>query len=1095
MSCECSIEYYSRPFDYQISTIAYHSLFENRDPKHFQITIEGVTYDFTLISSPDSDLDYKIKNIKDRKSLTNIMDSFSLDDVSETYDFERDGYNYYNISNSNISQSEKCELLRRLFLGKSIMIDYHNYSFIHQVANVIKIQELSEISDLTHRACTEQSDQFVFYYRKNVFYIKHSFKSFFFHFWTNVFSFFCFFGFFGRLLQTLWDISGPTMVFCLFLNTLILFITMALVTLKDYIVWFFIVVIPFLLYSLYFPNIISISIVEAMERNLYRKKTFFYTHQRLISLFIRIIFNVDNIPKYINIGKIHTFVHGVLFLTFTCGFIANLMNNKAPPFLNVWIIIFVFYVPLVRYFSLYIFYLIHSIVSLFNKPRRRFLEIGEFDNPYLCSFYLRERPWIDFFERKGNKSKLAHNGRLLVRLIFSKTTYSILATIAVIVYMCCAQTHMSAGQVLITIFIGIVMIFVLATRINFPFFWIYRIRGHRVTEGKIEEMRENIKKVALKRLQRYKRYQDSNLSKGRAETRNRKESQYLPDDDDNDNDNSLDNTESVDSQIEGIDQDIKDNVLRQEALQWHEIATTWSKHYKYLRWSSMILVCMTFVFVAALVPMAGATAIKTSNEEGNTSGNFSAYEKSWLFEQYEKRIHKGEINHDGYDGYPHNFNRYKNKSYRNKFTDNTNSTDSSDGYNGTDSSDGYNGTDSSDGYNGTDSSDGYNGTDSTDGYDFYSETFRYPLSPVCYMRPKGLSIQEIAALTVLSNPTPVNYSYSMRWMIEEFLSERGEVGKDIIFENTPFKWDRSFQSSMTLTRFRKNPKLSVFAIRGTSNMQDMIADVEIWFASVVINVVISFFPFVSIYSDKTIELIGVVTNLPRYAFKQFSLVEQYKNRFTDYIYEYLYGGNNGNETTNVENDIHINFHEDPEKTDENNKNKNFFSRIKNNIFQKISGRKKELLRRQMRPNKKRTKTEIGFHIDPDEDIMIVGHSLGGGLAKIISLSTGIQAVALSGPGVRFIGSFYKNKTVKNVRETIVDIIPGQDLVARVDMSLGTQIHIPCHRGLSCHSTRRLMCQIAVMCNTFKRHENWCTFYFDDKQIKEMFRIGEVVKIG
>lgn len=65
---------------------------------------------------------------------------------------------------------------------------------------------------------------------------------------------------------------------------------------------------------------------------------------------------------------------------------------------------------------------------------------------------------------------------------------------------------------------------------------------------------------------------------------------------------------------------------------------------------------------------------------------------------------------------------------------------------------------------------------------------------------------------------------------------------------------------MTLTRFRKEPKLSVFTIRGTANQQDVIADAEIWFASVVINIMNSFFLLVNIYSDKTIELIGVVTN-------------------------------------------------------------------------------------------------------------------------------------------------------------------------------------------------------------------------------------------
>ena len=329
---------------------------------------------------------------------------------------------------------------------------------------------------------------------------------------------------------------------------------------------------------------------------------------------------------------------------------------------------------------------------------------------------------------------------------------------------------------------------------------------------------------------------------------------------------------------------------------------------------------------------------------------------------------------------------------------------------------------------------------------------KYTLSPLCYLKPKGLSITEIIALTMLANPpAPDNFSEDQWEVVGRFLSERGEIGKDVIFVSTPFKWDKTFESSMMLTRFRREPKLSVFTIRGTANQQDMIADVEIWFASVVINVMNSFFPFVSLYSDKTIELIGVVTNLPRYAFKQFSLVEEYKNRFVDYIYEYIYGDK-----------------------DSRSANERMFS----DWF--------------MKSRSKKSAKKLNFHIDPNEDVMIIGHSLGGGLVKIISLVTGIQAVALSGPGVRFIGHFYQNKTVMNVKETIIDIIPDQDLIARVNMPLGTQIQVPCRRGLSFHSYFRLICQVAVMCNTYKKYAEFCEKHFDAEAIDEMFKIGEVV---
>lgn len=731
---------------------------------------------------------------------------------------------------------------------------------------------------------------------------------------------------------------------------------MALITLKDYIVWFFIVVIPFLLYSFYFPNIICISIIEALERNLYLKETFFYSHQKLISILVKIVLNRNDLKQYINLGKLHSFIHGILFFAFMCGFLANVMNDKAPKFLNVWMIIFAFYVPLIRYFSLYILYLIHSIVSLFNGPRKRFLLIGDFDDPFLCSFYLNERSWIDFFHSKRK------NKKKILCFIFSKTTFSLLATIAVILYMLCAETKMSAGQVCITIFIGVCMIFVLATRISFPFFWIRRRKDRRLTEGKIMELRENIDETIQMEIIKYKENYES-------------ESQYIYDD--KNNSSSLEDDEiNEKSENDDIKDEIKEMIMRKVVLKWHRLATTWDKRYRYLRWCSGILVCLVFLFVVILVSMGGSTAISTSNESNEYQDNVT-------------------------------INRPIDSNYTNyTYIDDSNTT------------------------------------------------FRYPLSPICNMNMKGLSITEIIALSMLANPpSPDNFTDGQWRVIDEFINSKGEIGEDVIFVNTPFKWDKSFPSSMTLTRFRKEPKLSVFTIRGTENHQDVIADIEIWFSSVVINIMNSFFPFVSIYSDKTIELIGVVTNLPRYAFKQFSLVEEYKNRFVDYIYEYIYG-------------------ETVETPNENSQSTSDW-----------------LLKRKSNKN---IKTKLDVHIDPDEDVLIVGHSLGGGLAKIISLVTGIQAVALSGPGVRFIGHFYQNKTVKNVRETIVDVIPGQDLIARVDMPIGTQINVPCRRGLSCHDTSRLICQVAVMCNTYKYHSDYCEEIFDKETIDEMFEIGEVV---
>lgn len=60
----------------------------------------------------------------------------------------------------------KNELLRRLFFGKTIMIDNLNISFLHLSANAIEIPELSQIRDISHKSCIKQSNRFIFNYKK-----------------------------------------------------------------------------------------------------------------------------------------------------------------------------------------------------------------------------------------------------------------------------------------------------------------------------------------------------------------------------------------------------------------------------------------------------------------------------------------------------------------------------------------------------------------------------------------------------------------------------------------------------------------------------------------------------------------------------------------------------------------------------------------------------------------------------------------------------------------------------------------------------------------------------------------------------------------
>ena len=107
------------------------------------------------------------------------------------------------------------------------------------------------------------------------------------------------------------------------------------------------------------------------------------------------------------------------------------------------------------------------------------------------------------------------------------------------------------------------------------------------------------------------------------------------------------------------------------------------------------------------------------------------------------------------------------------------------------------------------------------------------------------------------------------------------------------------------------------------------------------------------------------------------------------------------------------------------------------------------------------KKENGF----SENVVLVGHSLGGGLAKIFGRMVGKQAISLSGPGINAFHSLWKYEgNSSNFDLTTIDIIPDTDLVPRVEISGGTIYRILCPESpLKCHSSELSLCESLVIC--------------------------------
>ena len=112
--------------------------------------------------------------------------------------------------------------------------------------------------------------------------------------------------------------------------------------------------------------------------------------------------------------------------------------------------------------------------------------------------------------------------------------------------------------------------------------------------------------------------------------------------------------------------------------------------------------------------------------------------------------------------------------------------------------------------------------------------------------------------------------------------------------------------------------------------------------------------------------------------------------------------------------------------------------------------------------------------DFNPNIIIVGHSLGGGLAKLLGRFLGKQAISLSGPGVNAFHSLWDYEGSSDDFEiSAIDLVPDMDLIPRVEVSGGTIYRIVCKEGMfKCHDKELSLCEVLVMCRN-PNYEQYC----------------------
>ena len=129
-----------------------------------------------------------------------------------------------------------------------------------------------------------------------------------------------------------------------------------------------------------------------------------------------------------------------------------------------------------------------------------------------------------------------------------------------------------------------------------------------------------------------------------------------------------------------------------------------------------------------------------------------------------------------------------------------------------------------------------------------------------------------------------------------------------------------------------------------------------------------------------------------------------------------------------------------------------------------------------------------------ENIVIVGHSLGGGLSKILGRITKNQAISLSGPGINAFHTRWSDEgNSENFDISFIDLVPDKDLIPRVEVSGGTIYRIICKSTpFLCHNKALSLCETLIMCRS-KYYEFYCykVANLNSQEIKEILKSSDL----
>lgn len=129
------------------------------------------------------------------------------------------------------------------------------------------------------------------------------------------------------------------------------------------------------------------------------------------------------------------------------------------------------------------------------------------------------------------------------------------------------------------------------------------------------------------------------------------------------------------------------------------------------------------------------------------------------------------------------------------------------------------------------------------------------------------------------------------------------------------------------------------------------------------------------------------------------------------------------------------------------------------------------------------------------DIIVTGHSLGGGLSKIVGINLGVQSVAYSGPGITPLEYLFRGEGIgPYFKSTFIDIIPDKDIVPRFEVSGGIRYRLLCAFGItSCHNILSSLCMMGIICEEEFYTEDFCRGIWSKSDYNKMKKVESSVE--